>query len=318
MSEVVERVLITGASGFVGRRLVERLALENPYWRLYLPGYEPGQVERLEVFDIVDAAIVSMVVAEHRPTIAIHLAAVSAVTDASMDPRRAWDVNLTGTLNLIAALKEYASTCRLLYVSTSEVYGASLNLSGGTDETALLQPLNTYAASKAAADILVRQASAAGLQAVVVRPFNHTGPGQSETFMVPNFAAQVARIEAEIQAPVINVGDLGGSRDFLDVEDVVSAYISILNNNSFIEPGEVFNVSSGVSRKISQVLDCLIAMSSKTITIRIDPARLRTSGIQNVIGNSSKLKARFQWKPAIDFHKTIAEILNYQRRSIRL
>lgn len=185
----MSEVLVTGGLGFVGGRLVRRLGAAYPGWSIDAPDRAPtGDSFGL---DVTDAAAVDAWIAERRPRVVAHLAAIAAVTASVKDPREAWRVNLNGTLNVVMALQAHAPAARLLFVSSAEVYGLSLATGQPVDETALLQPLNPYAASKAAADMLVRQASAAGLDTIVVRPFNHTGPGQSEAFVASSFAGQI-------------------------------------------------------------------------------------------------------------------------------
>ena len=238
------RVLVTGAHGFVGRRLTQALAARHPGWRLLTPTGPDGRSNDAPL-DVTDPDAVQAYVRDHRPTVVVHLAAVAAVTSATLDPRLAWQVNLDGVLNLVLALQAEAPSAHLLFVSSAEVYGASLDGKGPADESLVLQPVNPYAASKGAADILVRQAAASGLSATVMRPFNHTGPGQSEAFMAPSFAGQIARIEAGLQPPMLSVGSLQDARDFLDVDDVVEAYIAVIDARADLAPGEVFNVASG-------------------------------------------------------------------------
>ncbi|MEI9891986.1 MAG: GDP-mannose 4,6-dehydratase [Caulobacteraceae bacterium] len=156
------------------------------------------------------------------------------------------------------------------------------------DESALLQPVNPYAASKASADILVRQAAAAGLAATVCRPFNHTGPGQSDAFVAPNFAAQIARIEAGLQAPVIEVGSLDEERDFLDVEDVVDAYRMLMELRADPAARGIFNVASGAPIRIGDILERLLSRSKLRIEVRVDRERLRTTPIPRVVGNAAR------------------------------
>lgn len=255
-------------------------------------------------------------IADTRPTAVVHLAAISAVTTASLDPRTAWAVNLNGTLNLTQALVQHAPDCRLLFISSAEVYGLSLNAPEPVTETALLQPVNAYAASKAAADILVRQCAAAGLSAIVARPFNHTGAGQAETFVVPSFAGQIARIEAGMQPPVLRVGDLSDERDFLDVEDVVGAYIDLLEGGSAIRAGSVFNVASGRARRIGDILDALLSMARVDIEVQVDESRLRSSALKRVRGDAARLSQALGWRPSIDFSSTLAEVLESRRAAV--
>lgn len=302
----VQKVLVTGAAGFVGQRLLSALKRRHPNWV-----YDAPAAAEL---DIRDPDVMSRRILETGPDLVVHLAAVAAVTDSVRAPRNTWDVNLGGTVNLVLALQEHAPSAHLLYVSSAEVYGASLN-DGRASEATLLQPVNPYAASKAAADILVRQAAANGLSATVMRPFNHTGAGQSEAFVAPAFAAQIARIEAGLQEPVISVGSLDDERDFLDVSDVVDAYVRVIDRRASLAPGAVFNVASGQTVRIGDLLDKLLALSKASISVRVDPARLRPSPIPRVVGDASALR-NLGWSPSVDLDVTLAAILDGLRRGI--
>jgi GDP-4-dehydro-6-deoxy-D-mannose reductase len=301
-------VLITGAGGFVGGHLTAALKANHPDWTQDAPGGAVG-------VDVTDPDAVGRWIGESQPDMVVHLAAVAAVTASVKDPRLAWRVNLDGVLNVVLALQEYAPAAHLLFVSSAEVYGQSLNTGLPVNEDALLQPVNPYAASKASADILVRQAMAAGLSATVARPFNHTGPGQSEAFVAPNFAAQIARIEAGIQAPVIEVGSLDDERDFLDVADVVSAYLLLLERRREPAAPGVFNVASGEPTRIGDVLEQLLSMAKVRIQVNTDPTRLRPARVPRVVGDASRIRA-LGWAPTIPLVETLAAVLEDRRRAV--
>jgi GDP-4-dehydro-6-deoxy-D-mannose reductase len=309
------RLLLTGGYGFVGHYLQSALAKGRPDWVIDRPAAPSPEGAGL---DIVDADAVAAYVAAFKPDMVVHLAAVAAVTTSVKAPRLAWDVNLGGTLNLVLALQEHAPGAHLLYVSSAEVYGASLKSGAPATEQALLQPMNPYAASKAAADILVRQAAAAGLSATVMRPFNHTGAGQSESFVAPSFAAQIARIEAGLQPPVLSVGSLDEERDFLDVGDVVRAYALALDARATLAAGEVFNVASGRAVRIGDLLERLLSQARAPIQVRVDPERLRRASIPRAIGDASHLRKTLNWAPTIGLDETLAAVLADQRNRLKL
>jgi GDP-4-dehydro-6-deoxy-D-mannose reductase len=302
------KVLITGAGGFVGGHLTAALKVHHPDWIQDAPGGTVG-------VDVTDSQAVEDWIRGSQPDIVVHLAAVAAVTASVKDPRLAWRVNLDGVLNVVFALQEYAPAAHLLFVSSAEVYGESLNTGQPVNEGALLQPVNPYAASKAAADILVRQAVAAGLSATVARPFNHTGSGQSEAFVVPNFAAQISRIEAGLQPPVIEVGSLDDERDFLDVNDVVSAYRLLLDRREEPEARGVFNVASGEPTRIGDILDRLLSLAKVRIQVTVDATRLRATRTPRVIGDASRIRA-LGWAPTTPLDQTLAAVLEDHRRAV--
>ena len=309
-----ETVLITGGRGFVGSYLVAALEARWPDWRLItLNGPSGGQAP----FDVADTEAVDKCIEAVKPSIVVHLAAVSAVTASLLDPEMAWRVNLWGTLNIVQALQRHAPSCHLLFVSSAEVYGRSLAMSQPVSELALLEPVNPYAASKASADILVRQAAASGLSATIARPFNHTGAGQSEAFALPSFAAQIARIEQGLQPPVLSVGSLDDERDFLDVQDVVAAYVDMLDARASIEAKTVFNVASGQAHRIGDLLDRLLSLATVKIEVQTDPARIRPQSVRSVVGDASRLRAALGWTPRHNLDDTLLNVLNAQRASIR-
>jgi GDP-4-dehydro-6-deoxy-D-mannose reductase len=308
--DAASRVLITGAGGFVGRHLAAALRGRRPGWTLDLPE-APGAAGGL---DVTDAEAVSQRIELQPPDIVVHLAAVAAVTASVKDPRLAWRVNLDGTLNLVLAMQAHAPRAHMLFVSSAEVYGDSLKAEKPVDETSLLQPVNPYAASKAAADILVRQASAAGLSATVARPFNHIGPGQSDAFVAPSFARQIARIEAGLQPPVIQVGSLDDERDFLDVADVVDAYLLLLERRQDPAARQVFNVASGVALRIGDILERLLSAAHTRIEVHVDPSRLRPVAIPRVVGDASRLRA-LGWRPTRSIDDALMAVLEEQRRA---
>jgi len=308
------RVLVTGGHGFVGKRLTALLAARHPSWILAVPS---GPIESTgdQTLDVTDEASVHAAVVGVKPDVVIHLAAITAVTASTQAPREAWRVNLDGTLNLVSALQDYAPEAHLLFVSSAEVYGASLRNQKPADESVLLQPLNPYAASKAAADLLVRQVAATGLSATIMRPFNHIGPGQSEAFVAASFAGQIARIEAGLQPPVLLVGNLDDERDFLDVDDVIRAYAAVIEARASLDPGEVFNVASGRSIRVGDLLESLLSKARVTIEVREDPSRLRRVPTPRVVGDASRLRHKLGWQPETALEDTLVRIL-LERRSV--
>lgn len=281
------RILITGAGGFVGRHLMTELSARFPTASLYA-----------DRFDVTDAAAVSAAFVAFQPDACVHLAAIASVPEARRDPARTFAVNLGGTLNVAKAILDHAPECRLVYIGSSEAYGGSFRAGVALDESAPLEPLNVYAASKAAADLtLGAMAAESGLRVVRFRPFNHTGPGQSEAFVIPAFAAQIARIEAGEQEPVIRVGNLAPERDFLHVADVVRAYALALEWFDDLPNGVVFNLASGHPRRIGDILAEMITQASVPIRVEIDPKRLRPVEITCATGDAGKAQKLLKWNP---------------------
>ncbi len=233
------RILVTGAGGFVGRHLARTLREAFPEAEIVGTCLSDPAVSGLQSLDVLDQAQTEALVRAFQPHACIHLAAVASVGGVRSNPDHAWRVNLLGTVGLARAVLHYAPECRFVFASSAELYGRSFRSGEPLDEDALPNPINPYAATKAAADLAVGALAADGLQAVRLRPFNHTGPGQSDDYVVAAFARQIARIEAGQQPPVLRVGALDPRRDFLDVRDVCEAYAACLRAPS-LEPGIVY------------------------------------------------------------------------------
>lgn len=298
----MRRILVTGAAGFVGGHLVP--ALRDAF---------PGAAVLTDPFDVTDAGAVDSALAV-RPDAVVHLAAVAAPMDARRDPDRAWRVNLHGTLTLARAVLTHAPGAVLLFAGSADAYGASFRPGTPLDETAALAPQNTYGATKAAADLALGAMAADGLRVVRARPFNHTGAGQSASFVVPAFARQVARIAAGLQAPVLDVGALAPERDFLDVRDVCAAYARCLATG--IAPGSIVNIASGQARRVGDVLDALLALAGVAAEVRTDAARLRPGDIARAVGDAGAARRLLGWAPAITWERTLRDVLDDWRARI--
>jgi GDP-4-dehydro-6-deoxy-D-mannose reductase len=178
--------------------------------------------------------------------------------------------------------------------------------------------MNEYAATKAAADIAVGALTRDGLRSIRFRPFNHIGPGQTEKYAISSFAAQIARIERGLQAPVLRVGNLGVERDFLDVRDVVDAYVKGIQYSDRIPIDGIFNVASGRATQIMSLLQRLIEKSDIPINVETDPARVRPSELSRVCGDATKLRDELSWKPRYNIDRTLDDMLEYWRRVVRV
>ena len=307
-------VLITGASGFVGRHVAAALrrvfgadATLAPTARraCHIPGV--GDVAAL---DVTDAEAVAATVRRVRPTHVIHLAGMAAVPASSADPDRAWRLHLHGALAMGRAIRDHAPECWLLHVASGQIYGAVAREGRPLTEADRLAPTNEYEATKAAADLALGAMAAKGLRCIRLRPFNHTGPGQTEDFVVPSFAGQIARIEAGIQRPVLKVGNLEMERDFLDVRDVAAAYAAAARRADRLEPGLILNIASGVPRRIRAVLDQLRAMSTVSIAVEPDPARMRPSETPCFVGDAGLAHRVLDWQPEVAFERTLSDVLD--------
>lgn len=313
------RVLLTGGNGFVGRYLAPALTAA-------LPGAErlllrrPGTTGCPEGWDLAEAEIydreaVAAIVARFKPDLVAHLAGQTSVGEAKIAAEETWRVNFDGAFALASACARAAPSATFFFVSSSEVYGRTF-LSGAVREDAPLQPINVYARSKAAAEQVIADVLPAQARLVIARSFNHTGPGQDERFVLPSFAAQIARIEAHRQPPEIRVGNLDAERDFLDVRDVCRAYVALIKAAPALPAHSVFNISSGSSRSIRSLLEILSQASSARFEVVIDHTRLRPIEIPNAVGRNDLLKAAVEWKPIHPIAETLAALLQEAREKV--
>jgi len=258
---------------------------------------------------VTDRAAVREAIARHKPTHLVHLAAVAALGAAQADPENTWRIHVQGALNVAHAILDEAPDCWLIYVGSGLVYGETAKAGRPVDENALLAPMDDYAVTKAAADLALGALSRHGLKCIRMRPFNHTGPGQTEAFAVPAFAMQIARIEAGLAPPVIRVGNLDAERDFLDARDVASAYARVALNSDGLAPNTIFNVASGISWRMGDILEQLLARSSVKIVTEQDPLRLRPSDLPCIVGDAARARMRLGWMPEHPFEEALAAVL---------
>lgn len=307
------RVLITGAGGFVGPRMVEALRRTCGRDAVICATTKTGRVHpelgRLDPLDICDLAATSRLIAVWRPTHVVNLAGIAAPAVAAANPEAAWDVHLRGTRNLAQAILSAAPECWLFHVGSGLAYGASAKSGLPIDEDTVLAPLDEYGASKAAADLALGAFVQRGLKCVRFRPFNHTGRGQTENFAIPAFAMQIARIEAGLTAPIVWVGDLEAERDILDVEDVAQAYAQAVCASEVLVSGDIFNIASGLPRRISDVLSQLVSLSGAAISVQSDPRRGVRNDLALIVGDARRLRARLGWAPRRAFEETLRSVL---------
>jgi len=298
-------LLITGQAGFVGTWLRESLRND--------PRHAHIVVLPAERLDLLDRAGTAAFLAAYRPDAVIHLAALSSVADAVRDPVATASVNVIGTLHLLDALEKTRFAGRFLQVGSSEQYGLVVPESLPIRESAALAPRNPYAASKVAAEMFVLERARRGvLDAVCVRPFNHSGPGQDGRFVLPALARQVAGIACGRRPPEIVAGDLDITRDFLDVRDVVAAYLLLLHQG---ETGGVYNVCSGQESRLADLLDTLQQLAGTRAVVKRAPALLRPAEQRRVAGDNSRLCA-CGWQPGHPLDQTLQGLLDTARATL--
>lgn len=293
----MKKLLLVGGSGFVGSHM-----------GVTLEGICSVVATGREV-DVRDLGQLRALIAKVQPDQVVHLAAITTLRESFASPRDTYDINFLGTLNLLMTLREWHFAGRMLFVSSSEIYG----LLGGHDlpvnELKIPKPLSPYAVAKIAAEALCYQWSQTEKFAIVIaRPFNHIGPGQSERFAIADFGRQVAAIKLGLSDPVIHVGDIETTRDFTDVRDVVSAYQLLLEHG---RSGDTYNVCSGIERSVRSLVEQMCVLAGVKVELRSDPARLRPSEQRRVCGNNEKLVAHTGWVPQRSLDQTLADILDF-------
>ena len=292
------KVLVTGADGFVGTHLVRALRTRGD---LVEACEGPGGLLGLE---ITDAAAVLERVEQFGPASVVHLAGISSVAWSYQHPLETLQTNVLGTANLLEAVRKAAPLARVLLVGSGEEYGR-LERGSRAVETRPLAPLSPYAASKAAAEMVGRQAVGSGLEVVLARAFNHLGPGQAAHFVIPSFARQLLAVGRGDVPPVVKVGDLTPVRDFSHVADVVEAYLLLLERGG---PGEVYNVCSGEGLSIQQTLDALQELAGTHAQVQVDTARLRRTEIPWLVGDPGKLE-RLGWQRRRQVRQALRDVL---------
>lgn len=317
------KALITGISGFAGSHLAEYL-LSRGDVDVIGTFRSPGRLESLGALqqnvqlikcELTDAESVNRLISQTQPDLIFHLAAQSFVPTSLHAPAETLVNNLVGQLNILEAVRHLEVDCKIQIACSSEEYGKVHPNESPIKENNPFRPLNPYAVSKIAQDYLGYQYHQSyGLNIVRTRAFHHTGPRREECYVTSNFAKQIALIEEGLRPPHVYVGNLSAVRDFTDVRDIVRAYWLSLESGV---PGEVYNISSGTSITIEEMLQTLLSKANVHVDIHIDAKRLRPSDVDVVLGDSSLFRSVTGWAPEISFEQSMEDLLNYWRGIIR-
>ena len=293
----MKNLLVTGQSGFVGRHLQQLLASSS-----CLNLIPNGQLE------LCKPASLDETLQPICPDAIIHLAGQTFVPEAFRDPQRTLEVNLIGTLNLLQALKRRGFSGTFLYVSSGDIYGQVADDSLPISESLAPQPRNPYAVSKVAAELLCLQWSyVEPWRIMVARPFNHIGTGQSEAFVIPSMACQLTRVRQGLQPARLEVGDVDVTRDFLDVRDVLQAYLALLERG---RSGEIYNVCSGIELRVRDMITQMAELAGVDVELVQDAARMRRAEQRRVVGCADKLQQETGWKPGVSITETLQSVLS--------
>ena len=321
----INKVLITGITGFVGSHLADYILEKHPKvkiiglarWRS--PTDNIGHIlDKIKLMygDLVDYPSLKTMLSEEKPDAIFHLAAQSYVPYSYKAPVATLESNIIGTCNLLEVVKEFKLEQKynpVIHIcSSSEVYGQVQKGETPIKEINPFRPASPYAVSKVGEDMLAKQYwDSWKIQTIRTRMFTHTGPRRGSVFVVSNFARQIAAIEAGLKKPVVKVGNLDSIRTFTDVRDAVHAYWLLVTK---CPPGEVYNIGGVETMKVGEMLDTLLKMSKvKKIKVEVDPSRLRPSDVTLQIPSTEKFNKETGWKPEIKFEKTLKDTLNYWR-----
>jgi GDP-4-dehydro-6-deoxy-D-mannose reductase len=301
------KALITGASGFVGPYLAKHLKrLGYEVWGSSLGRGQSDEFQSV-VLDIQHAEAVKDVMTNLAPDEIYHLASLSRPALSLI--REYYDVNLYGTLNVLEAAK--IINAKTLIVSTAYVYGRHNSI---ISEIMPLEPVNHYGASKAAADLASISYALDGLHVVRVRPFNHSGPGQSPDFVLPSIIKQVAQIETGQSEAVLRLGNLDSVRDFTDVRDIVKAYPKLLQQG---ESGCVYNLASGRGTSIRELVSMVTELSRQVIEVEQQASRSRPQDIPYLVGDTTLAHKVVGWATTYSLEQTLQDMLQYERTKLQ-
>jgi GDP-4-dehydro-6-deoxy-D-mannose reductase len=309
----MKRVLITGIEGFVGTHL--SCYLNELGYQVYgIHHAEPRGKIAAELFcaDICDFDRVKALLEQCRPEWIFHLAGVSSVAEAEKNPIPAYQVNTIGTLKLLLAVHQLMLPCRILLVSSADVYGRGEKPHTENDPP---NPLTVYARSKLLSEEMGRlYYQTWGMDIVIVRPFSHTGPGQAPRFIFPKVARHIAMVEKGKAEPLLWMGDLTVRRDYTDVRDIVRAYVLSMEN---CPSGETYNITSGNCIRLRDAVDTLLKLAKVPIEVRSGATEIRPYDIPYLSGSPERFVRQTNWQAEIPLEKTLADLLEYYRAQVQ-
>ena len=310
------RALINGLGGFTGGHLAEYLLAQTDFdvWGCGLSPVLQTDLSNsvhYRSIDLRDPVATIELIQEAQPERIYHLAGLAAVHASWEDPWGTLEGNVRPMMNTLEAVRHLNLACRIMVVTSMEVYGQVESSELPLKETQTFRPNSPYGASKVAQDLVgLSYFLSHDMHIVRVRPLNFIGPRQSDQFVATAFARQIARIETGLQSPTLRVGTLSARRDFTDVRDMVRAFYLALEH---CHPGLAYNIASGQVYSIQSLLDQLLALTTTQVSVEVDPDRLRASGTPTLVADCTRFKTVTGWRPEIPFETTIRDLLDYER-----
>ncbi|MFT3922630.1 MAG: GDP-mannose 4,6-dehydratase [Myxococcales bacterium] len=314
----MERILVTGCSGFVSRHFLEYLAAEGVDCKVLgvsrgipeFPHERLGSLRfRFRQLDLLDRPGVAEVIASFRPTAIVHLASYSSVGFSWVKPVESFTNNTNVLLNLVEEVRRLEQPCRILSVGSSEEYGNVDPAWLPLREEGPLNPVSPYAVARVAQEMLSKvYVSGYGLDIVMTRSFNHIGPYQRDSFVIPSFAKQLCAIRYGNAAPRLVTGDRAVVRDFVDVRDVVRGYHMLLQRG---RAGEIYNLCTGHGTSIDEVITTMQGLLGTDAELVTDPALVRPSDNRVIVGSLEKMRRELGWEPKFSLHESLGAILDW-------
>ena len=308
--------LVTGAAGFVGTYLLDRLLVDATSivgW--YRPGKDPSRLRRDVQWwsvELLDRDAVARTIHHVKPDAVYHLAGWAHPGQSWQNTLETYQNNVLATHHILSAVRVHAPEARVLITCSGTIYGPQ---NRPLTEDDVLMPASPYATSKLAQEMLARQAWAdEGVSTLIARSFNHTGPGQDASYVAPAIARQIARIEAGFQEPILRLGNLEPKRDLTDVRDTVRAYVAMMGHAS---PGTPYNVCSGRHLSIRELVDAFVSRARTTVSVVQDRALFRQNDLPMLVGDHRRLTADTGWVPSIPIEQTVDDLLSFWRQQVR-
>ena len=305
----MSKVLITGGTGFAGSHLVDYLKTQGD--TVYITSRTRTDINIINL-DLLKIEDIEKTLIDYQFDKIFHLTAQSSVNLSWKMPFQTLYDNINCTINLLKAIHELKLTTRIILASTCELYKTT---NERIYETHPIEPRNPYGYSKLVTDYLVSGISKDfKLNTTLLRLFNHVGPGQTDTFVLPSFTKQVAEIKMGLKEPVISVGNLEIKRDFVDVRDVCRAYSLVSNQDAY---GEVYNVCSGKEYCLRDLLGKIINIAGIDVQVVVDPNKVRKVDIPTFYGSYDKINKVFGWEPYYTIEQTLADMYNWWLENLR-